>query len=449
MRIHSVLISALVLLGFCACSGGGSSGSGSLPPPGPPGPPPPGQNKIAHVVIIFQENRTPDNLFHGLPGADIASSGLNSHGQVVPLVPVHLSGSLSPYDIDHQHIPAFVTEFNNGQMNGFDLVNINCPSHTCVNPTAYGYIPPTEVGPYFTMAQRYTFADRMFQTNAGPSFPAHQYVISGTSTNAPGSTLLAAENPAYQVNSLNCDGSPQSTVAMIDPSGNESQFLQPCFDHPTLFDLLDAKGIGWKYYVPHVGGLWNGPDAIAHIRRGADWGKVVMPQTAIFNDVATAQLPAVSWVIPTATSSDHGLSNDGSGPSWVASIVNAIGNSPYWASTAIFVTWDDWGGWYDHVKPPQYNSYELGFRVPLLVISPYAKPGYVSHVQHEFGSLLHFTEAQFGLGSLGYTDARADDLTDCFNFNQPPLGFQTIPATMRAADFIRRPPSRESVDTDF
>jgi len=448
MRIYRFLIIVLVLCGFCACSGGGSSGGGiGMPPQSSP---PPGQNKIAHVVIIFQENRSPDNLFHGLPGADIANSGLNSHGQVVPLVPVHLSGMLSKYDIDHRHIPAFVTEFNNGQMNGFDLADITCPSHTCVNPTAYGYVPQNEIAPYFTMAERYTFADRMFQTNEGPSLPAHQYIISGTSTNAPGSNLLAAENPAYKGgNSLNCDGSPQSTIAMIDPSGNESQFLRPCFDHPTLFDLLDAKGVAWKYYVPFVGGLWNGPDAIEHIRMGADWGKVITPQTAIFNDIATGQLPAVSWVIPTGASSDHGLSNDGSGPSWVASVVNAIGNSPYWGSTAIFITWDDWGGWYDHVKPPQYNSYELGFRVPLIVISPYVKAAYVSHAQHEFGSILHFTEEKFGLGSLGYTDARADDLADCFNFNQPPLAFQTIPAPMRAADFMRRPLSRAPIDTDF
>jgi len=446
MRIHHFFITALAVA-LSACSGGSSRGGGIGMPPPQTSPPP--ASKISHVVIIFQENRTPDNLFHGLPGADIANSGLNSHGQTVPLVPVHLSGLQSPYDVDHSHRLAFVNEYNNGQMNGFDLVRINCPSDACVNPTAYGYVPPSEVAPYFTMAQRYVFADRMFQTNEGPSLPAHQYIIAGTSTNAPGSNLLAAENPAYKINSLNCDGSPQSTIAMIDPSGNENHLQQPCFDHPTLFDLLDAKGVSWKYYVPYAGGLWNGPDAIQHIRMGADWGKVITPQTAIFNDIATATLPAVSWVIPTGASSDHALSTDGTGPSWVASIVNAIGNSPYWNSTAIFITWDDWGGWYDHVKPPQYNSYELGFRVPMIVISPYVKTGYVSHVQHEFGSVLHFTEAQFGLGSLGYTDARADDLADCFNFGQAPLAFQTIPAPMRASDFLRRPPSSAPVDTDF
>ncbi|MBV9402744.1 MAG: hypothetical protein JO018_03350, partial [Candidatus Eremiobacteraeota bacterium] len=195
--------------------------------------------------------------------------------------------------------------------------------------------------------------------------------------------------------------------------------------------------------------LWNAPDAISHLRFGADWGKVIMPQTAIFNDIATGALPAVSWLIPSGASSDHALGTDGTGPSWVASVVNAIGNSKYWNSTAIFITWDDWGGWYDHVKPSQFNSYELSFRVPLIVISPYAKPAYISHVQHEFGSILHFTEEQFGLGSLGYTDSRADDLADCFNFNQAPLAFQPIQTALHAADFVQRPASDTPPDTDF
>ena len=448
MRRFSPSIVASIVIALCGCGGGGGSsgGGGGMGMPPPATPPPAG--KIAHVVIIFQENRTPDNLFHGLPGADIANSGLNSHGQTVQLMPVHLSGQLSPYDVDHSHL-AFTTEYNGGGMNGFDLVRINCPSHTCVNPTAYGYVPQSEVQPYFTMAQRYVFADRMFQTNEGPSLPAHQYIIAGTSLNAPGSNLLAADNPHYVGNSGNCDGSPESTIALIDPQGNENHFARPCFEHQTLPDLLDAKGVSWKYYAPSPVSLWNAPDAISHLRFGADWGKVIMPQTAIFNDIATGALPAVSWLIPSGASSDHALGTDGTGPSWVASVVNAIGNSKYWNSTAIFITWDDWGGWYDHVKPSQFNSYELSFRVPLIVISPYAKPAYISHVQHEFGSILHFTEEQFGLGSLGYTDSRADDLADCFNFNQAPLAFQPIQTALHAADFVHRPASDTPPDTDF
>ncbi len=136
-----------------------------------------------------------------------------------------------------------------------------------------------------------------------------------------------------------------------------------------------------------------------------------------------------------AHESDHASINNGSGPSWVASIVNAIGNSSYWSNTAIIISWDDWGGWYDHVAPPQTLAnctqwgcgYIYGFRVPLIVVSPYAKAAYISHTQHDFGSILRFIEKTFSLPSLGYADAYADDLSDCFNFTQTPLQFQAIP----------------------
>ena len=431
-------LAAAVLLVGCGGSG--------VPGPGPSATPPPLGGKIKHVIIIFQENRTPDNLFHGLPGADIANSGTNSQGQTVQLQPIDIT---APYDIDHSHL-AFTTEYNAGQMNGWDLVHFNCPSHSCNPLTAFGYVPQAEVQPYFTMAEKYAFADRMFQTNQGPSLPAHQYIIAGTSTNAVGSNLLAAENPSYVPgNNYNCDGSTSSWVAMIDPSGSESTHLRPCFDHPTLFDALDAKGVTWRYYDSYNGSLWSAPDAISHIRFGADWKNVITPGTTILTDIQNGQLRQVSWVIPTGAASDHALSTDGSGPAWVASIVNAVGNSQYWQDTAIFITWDDWGGWFDHVQPQIFDSYELSFRVPLIIVSPYAKPAYVSHVQHEYGSILKYVEETYGLPSLGYTDARSDDLSDCFNYSQTPIVFQTIQAKMHAADFMRMPQAGGPPDDDF
>lgn len=136
----------------------------------------------------------------------------------------------------------------------------------------------------------------------------------------------------------------------------------------------------------------------------------------------------------------------------MASIVNAVGTSKYWNDTAIFVTWDDWGGWFDHVKPPVRGSYELGFRVPLLVISPYAKRGYVSHAQHEQSSILRFIEVNFGLGSLGYADSLSDDLSDCFDYHQKPAPFAYIPTGMRMADLtklLHHGPSNVPTDDDF
>jgi phospholipase C len=302
------------------------------------------------------------------------------------------------------------------------------------------------------MATRYAFADRFFQTNQGPSFPAHQYIISGTSTVSNGSALRAADNPFSPLGGASggCDSPIGSFVWLIDPLGNENQAAYPCFERRTLMDLLAAKSLSWRYYQAHLGaGLWEGPDAIAHLRRSKEFSRhVVAPPKLFLTDVARGRLANVVWVTPTALASDHASITNGSGPSWVASVVNAIGMSRYWQNTAIFVTWDDWGGWYDHVAPPLYNSYELGFRVPLIVISPYVKPHYVSHRRHEFGSILRFIEETFETGSLRTTDVRSDDLSDCFDFLQPPLRFSPIHAPLNSEYFMRQPASREDPDTD-
>ena len=184
---------------------------------------------------------------------------------------------------------------------------------------------------------------------------------------------------------------------------------------------------------------------------GTDWNNhVIINQKQILTDITSNQLPDVSWVIPSGQDSDHAGTSGTTGPSWVASIVNAIGTSSYWANTAIFITWDDWGGWYDHV-PPQVLvncatfgcGYVYGFRVPLIVVSPYAKAGYISTKTHDFGSILKFIENNFGLASLGYADAAADDLSDCFDLNQTPITFQTINAPQDAQYFLndKTPPT--------
>ncbi|MGH9501780.1 MAG: phospholipase C [Terriglobales bacterium] len=401
-------------------------------------PPPPPKSKIHHIVIIFQENRTPDNLFQGLPNADIAASGLNSQGQTIPLVAMPLAVN---YDMTHTH-PSFVKMYDNGKMDGADLIPVTCKSDDPPCPPAnpqFGYANPSEVAPYMQLAKQYTFADRMFQTNQGPSFPAHQFIISGTSAPSSTSHLFASENtiePGQLGPPAGCDAPQDVYVPLIDPSGDESRTMYPCFEHATLMDRLDAENISWRYYAPSAGSIWTAPNAIQHLRSGPDWNNVILDPPQVLKDVRDGNLTAVSWVIPAAAYSDHAGSNEGSGPAWVASIVNAIGSSPYWADTAILISWDDWGGWYDHVAPTIFNSYEYGFRVPLIVVSPYAKPGYVSHLQHDFGSILKFIETNWGLTSVGFADTRADDLSDCFDFTQAPLSFQLIAAPLNADHFL-------------
>jgi phospholipase C len=435
---------------------------------------------IQHVVIIFQENRTPDNLFQGLcippygsssacsttPSAsqfDIASSGVNSLGQTIALTPMDLgtassNGNPDNYDLSHAH-KAFTsmcdlnTTTNTCAMDGADLITSSCNAGATNCPPAnaqFMYVYPNDVQPYLTLAQTYSFADHMFQTNQGPSFPAHQFIISGTSAPSVGSTYFVAENPSGVSNAgsnTGCTAPLAETVQQIDPSGVETP-IYPCFEHQTLTDLLDAANLTWRYYAPSAGSIWTGPNAIQHMCGsteanstacdGPDWTaadggvpKIVLKQTQtnaqILTDIASNQLQQVSWVIPAGQFSDHAASNTGCGPSWVTQVVNAVGNSPYWSNTVIILTWDDWGGWYDHVPPPQIlNSYEYGFRVPMIVISPYAKPVYVSHVTHHFGSILKFIETNFSLPTLGYADETADDLSDIFNFSQTPLVFRSI-----------------------
>ena len=462
-----LVCAACLFLGLNGCGGGSSGGSTGGPPP----PPPPTQ-KIQHIVIIFQENRTPDNLFQDpkliAKGADISPTGLTSLGQKIPLTAMSLA---TDYDLDHSH-KAFVAMYDGGKMDGADHVDIDCihKEKDCPSPTAwFRYVNPSEIAPYFQLAETYAFGDRMFQTNQGPSFPAHQFIISGTSAptppGRPNSNYFAAENMTYAPNhgtntNAGCVALPGTTAAWIDPTGleiNVSPAQFPCYEHPTLTDLLNAKSISWRYYASGAGSIWVGPNAIQHMCvpnpsggggtcTGSDWvNSVVINQNQILTDITSGQLASVSWITPDGQESDHAGVNDGSGPSWVASIVNAIGNSPYWSNTAIILTWDDWGGWYDHVPPPAIlNSYEYGFRVPLVVISPYAKPGYISHTVYDFGSVLKFVEATFSLGTVapGATPAYADeftatgDLSDCFNFSQTPLTFQQIPSKFDAAHFL-------------
>ena len=423
----TVLISLLIFANGCGHSD--------------PSDPPANPAAIQHVVVIFQENRTPDNLFHGLANADIASSGVNSSGQTIPLAPLSM---VTNFDLSHTHT-AFNNMYDNGKMDGADKISVLCQpgASNCPPPNAqFTYVNPSEVAPYFQLAQKYTFGDRMFQTNQGPSFPAHQVIISGTSAPSATSNLFAAENTNGAA--AGCAAPATAWVWLIDPTGQESSKMYPCFEHSTLTDLLDQAGLSWKYYSPLAGSIWTAPNAIQHICApansqcaGADWtNNVVLNNTQVLTDISNGQLATVSWVIPTGQASDHPSFTDGSGPSWVASIVNAIGNSSYWSDTAIIITWDDWGGWYDHVAPKIINSYEYGFRVPLIVVSPYARPGYVSHVVHDFGSILKFIEKTFNLPSLGYADALADDLSDCFDFAQKPQPFQMIRAAKGAEYFL-------------
>jgi phospholipase C len=457
-------------------------------------------NPLKHVVVIFQENRTPDNLFQGLltwPGINpanynIASSGLNSKGQTLPLTAAPFGNH---YDLSHAHL-AFVQMYDNGKMDGADLITCygTCPS----NPQ-FVYVDNSThlVDPYLTMAAQYGWANFMFSTHQGGSYPGHQFIFGGTS--APSAAddaqgIFVAEQPRQPRNSNYNAGGDTGCLApitewnyLVYPGGNETQLTNNplgtlCFSHDTMGSLLDSAGLSWKYYsvpsmgISNVGGsIWTGPNSIREVCgpnsnytqcTGADWAKVDLNPAHVLSDAKNCRLPAVSWVIPTYPNSDHPGSTKGTGamggPAWVASIVNSIGNATtcdggagYWSDTAIVVTWDDWGGWYDHAVPPilggVQGSYQYGFRVPLLVISGYTPAATADNGTHDYGSILRFIEGVFniGEGALGFADARAnDDLAAFFNFKAKLRTFQAIPAPLDAEFFIHDKRPLEAPDND-
>src|ERR1700722_9520612 len=420
-----------------------------------------GSNPIQHIIIIVQENRAFDNLFSTFPNADGASQGMMktpSGDQSITLKEVNLHEAC---DFTHSY-HSYQKAYDAGKMDGFNLEGGNgqCPNKSTA---PYQFVNPSQIAPYWDMAMQYVLADQMFQTQGSGSFTAHQDLIAGGTMFNPAKTKSLVDVPTAAP--WGCDAPPGTRTSYLDFIGSVLKYKahtgpHPCMKYETMRDLLDAKSVSWKYYSPPVDGgsgrLWNAFDAIKAVRDGPEWGvNVTNSDTQIFTDISGSALPAVSWVIPDGADSDH-PSQKGqgdTGPSWVASVVNAIGNSPYWQTSAIIVVWDDWGGFYHHVPPPFQDDYGgLGFRVPMIVLSPYAlgggSPNYVSHTQYEFGSILKFIEGTFGLGSLGTTDERATSIVDCFDFTQQPRPFTVIPSKYNRSYFIHRGPTHVPVDTE-
>jgi phospholipase C len=379
---------------------------------------------IQHVVFIVQENRTVDDLFQGYPGADTVASGLDSKGQTIALQPISMSKE--PYDLDNA-ATGFFPAYDHGKMDGFDRVAVY-GRHAGYPHPQYGYVPRSESQPYFDMASQYVLGDRMFTSQIDASFTSHQYVVAGYASHAVN----------YPAGPWHCAG-PNNVIPTLTQQRRYGPTVPACFDNPTLGDELDAAGLPWRFYaggLATTGGLWSAYGAIRHIRYGADWKNVISPPGRFLTDINNGTLASVTWITPTWHDSDHASTQSATGPAWVTALVNAIGRSPFWNTTAIFIMWDDWGGWYDHVKPPYVDYDGLGIRVPLLIISPYAKQGYVTHVRYEHGSILRFIEDNWGLAQLAASDARANDpAKDAFNWSSPPRPFRPFAAKIADSYF--------------
>ena len=439
-RALSICFALMLCIAVAGCHSG-STGSAQLVPFAQHGLESRVQNsgrqidKIKHIVIIVQMDRSFNNLFLGYPGAKTQSYGYDSNNKKILLTPISLA---TKWDLQHNANAFFASCNGTGKIPGTDcrMNGFNKERWTCDAPgwpkcptkyPPYAYVPHGQIKPYFDTAHQYVLADEMYASNfdAG-SFESLQYIIEaqdhgtvGGSSGVPG-----------------CGGGPHDWIKTI--GGGR---IHPCFNNPTLGDELDAAGLSWTYYAVggtdgicgsggSGGGAWIAYWAIKHICYGPSWNEdVISPPKQFLTDVKNGELRTVSWVTPTFRNSDEAGSGSATGPSWVASLVNVVGESKFWDSTAIFIFWDSYGGWYDPEPPAHVDNDGLGFRVPLLIISPYAKHGYVSHLHYEHGSILKFIEDRFGLARLAASDKRANSPEqDSFDFSQPPRKFVPIKA---------------------
>jgi phospholipase C len=455
-----------------------------------------GSSPINHIVIIVQENRSFDNLFAKFPGADGATRGKKrvkvGSKYVDKWVTLHASPLVIKHDIAHCW-SSFKAAYDNGKMDGFNDESLNaCGEGPPADTYPYQYVEKSQIAPYWDIADQWVLADHMFQTQGSGSFTAHQDLIRGGTcinqcavSSPSASTESLVDNPTYWP--WGCDASKSVLTNLLTgtlqyekdkgPFPCSNDFPNGSGSYETLRDRLDGAGVTWKYYTPCFsstdqpgctpssyckttdskppncdGSLLDAFDVIYPVRYGSEWGtNVSWPETNIFSDITGGKLPKVSWVIPEDDANDHPGENlpckCDYGPSWVASVVNAVGESKYWNASVIIVLWDDWGGFYDNASPAFLRDGwgGLGFRVPMMVISPYAiagsgsQGGYISHTQYEFGSILKYIEDNWNLKRLGTTDSRATSIDDVFNYSQTPRKFTAIPSERDAQYFIDQP----------
>jgi phospholipase C len=417
---------------------------------------PTGIHKIKHIVIIMQENRSFDSYFGTYPGAD-GIPGLAGNPGKVPCVPdPQTHGCVKPFHDRYDRnlggpnsYSAAKADIDGGKMDGFIKQELGwlkvCKCGPSVPPNgAMGYHTGAEIPNYWTYARDFVLQDHMFASVASWSLPSHLYLVSGWSafckTHAASSCHNAPQSPG------NPPGWPPS-----HPSKTK-----PIYAWTDLTYLLAKHKINWRYYLfkgteppcdsnatASCAPVTNGPTSLPiwsplkyfdTVQQDHQAGNV-KSIASFFSAAQAGHLPAVSWVVPSETVSEHPPELVSAGQTYATGLINTIMRSPDWKSTAIFLSWDDWGGFYDSVEPPSVDANGYGLRVPGLVISPYAKKGYIDHQTLSFDAYLKFIEDDF-LGSQrldpstdGRPDPRPDvredasqlgNLINDFNFNQTP-----------------------------
>lgn len=374
---------------------------------------------IKHVVFIIKENRTFDHYFGRYPGVDGATEGVTSEGETVPL---EVATDVVEPDLGHGFFDGVVA-INGGRMDQFDLI-ANGKTMNGFTQFARKGIPN-----YWAYADNFVLSDHTFSSMYGPTFPAHLYTVAAQAgrvtgnkleTNAPGGYCDDAGETVYRFAKMTRE---ERRVAMLaeenvdlDTIGSFWERVSACFDFEVLPDQLEEHGIRWRYYADE--GSWmNALLAIEHMRFSKHWGTNIVPEENLIRDIRRDRLRNVSWVVPGPGVNEHpGGPSVCVGENWTVQHINAIMRSKYWKSTAIFITWDDFGGFYDHEPPPHYDIMGLGPRVPMLIISPWTKQGFVDQTVYEFSSVLAFIETIFGLECMTQRDCQAENMLEGFDF---------------------------------
>jgi phospholipase C len=376
-----------------------------------PSPTPAANDPIQHIVILIKENRSFDNYFGTFPGADGTTTGQVSNGDTVHLLhtPDH-----TLLDINHAGDAARVA-VDQGRMDGFDRLQGAIQDGRDI---ALSQLRESDIPNYWAYARTFTLDDHFFSTINGPSFPNHLVSVAGTSNNTDDNPILNTYH------SWGCDAGQYTKVDAVNPQTEKHYFIKPCFDINTLPDELNAAGVSWKYYAPgqyQSGYIWSALNSIKHIRYSPLWKSNVVQPSQFTKDIKAGTLPQVSWLVMNEGVSEHPPHSSCAGENWTVAQLNALMKSPLWAHTAVFLSWDDFGGFYDHVPPPHLDFISYGPRVPSLIISPYARAHTVDHHVYDFASILRYIEDKYHLPSLGMYDARAASIAGSLDPTQTPI----------------------------
>lgn len=407
---------SLVLVLTCAISAI-SATAGKMPHPEPPA----GMKKLDHVIWIIQENHSFDNYFGTFPGAD--GPPPSTCIPVMPgskrcVKPFHMPKGEPIYDLHHgwnnEH-----EAWDSGRMDGFVYAE--------GTPFTMAYYDAQDIPNYWAYARHYTLCDHFFSSIMSESLTNHLYIVAAQSGG-----LIGGLTSVKQIGKV------------LGEYGG--------FNFASIVNRLEQGHVSWKYYVetlPKTAGpssygilprlwfgapkkfsLWNPLAGFKAVRMDPAWMKNLVNLKEYYQDLHSGTLPDVSWIVPTFEDSEHPpetIAPVARGMWYVTKIINALMRSPYWKNSVVFLTWDDYGGFYDNVPPPIVDAFGYGPRVPTIIISPYAKADYISHFTYAFSSMLKFIEVRWGLKPLTERDAHADPMLECFDFDQTPLPTLVIP----------------------